>query len=188
MRAWGWLAPLWTLSVTFQRTTSVPLGGPVLTIGVSRWSDVRRDWRSKYSSSLNPTMRPDTWIQHGSLSWSNIAPGFVLNWIFNKGQSLTSFTAGQQRKAALVWDESEWLLHCSCDTFFCVWVLIFIPDNMFCNRRSTSSSRVAGVPVATIGTTGVGATTRGWRQGNLKGYDNVTKTVRGLPFVSVCVL
>lgn len=56
--AWGWLGPRWTLSVTLQRTTSVPFGGPVLTIGVSRWSDVSKDWRKRYSSSFQPTIRP----------------------------------------------------------------------------------------------------------------------------------
>lgn len=54
----GWLAGRCTLSVTFQRTTSVPFGGPVLIMGVS-WNGVwRLEWRSTCSFSWKPTMRP----------------------------------------------------------------------------------------------------------------------------------
>lgn len=106
IRAWEWLGPRWTLSVTFQRTTSVPLGGPVLTIGVSRWSEVSRDWRSKYSSSLNPTMRPENRIQHKVAHLQHKPLLEMMNNI-QRDKHLTSPTARQQSQTALRWEKTE---------------------------------------------------------------------------------
>lgn len=81
-----------------------------------------------------------------SNSWSNMDPCFVVHWNLKQGESLTSFTAWQQRKTALWWNESEWLLHWNCDTvislssYIYTWQHVLQQAQYFQQQSSRSAS------------------------------------------------